>query len=116
MEFNPYPPGYRELDEWPVTPKPPLSLADFGGWRNGGAYFKLIDSAGHEYDFFFERFLGRLCFGWDEDADDAAFVKVGGALEREVLEILDESVTPDKWRTALEGFIRRAKHWSPNYK
>jgi hypothetical protein len=114
-------PGFSEISDWPVKPTPPFTIVDFGAYRDGGPrctfYVDLTDSAGHKYSFFFERFLGRLCFGTTNDeGEDAAFVRVGSVLERDVLTILETAIDADSKYSQMREFVERAKHWSPSYR
>jgi hypothetical protein len=58
MEPKPHVPGFAEIDEWPIKPEPPVSIADFGCYRDPSphptVYVVLTDVAGHKYEVFFE--------------------------------------------------------------
>ena len=114
-------PGFAEIDEWPVTPTPPLSIEQFdcyrdGGPRGGTVFVVIADSAQQKYQIFFDRFLGRLCFGATHHEDDgAAFVKVGSPLESSIIDFLDHAISADPRFADLRDSVQRAKHWSPKY-
>jgi hypothetical protein len=80
-------PGFPEMDDWPTAPVPPFRLHAFGSYRDPDpwctAYVELKDSAGNVYRFFFDRFLGRLCYGSSDEGDDAAFIRRGSKFESE---------------------------------
>lgn len=84
-------PGRATVDDWDTEPHRPLSIVWWGVWRDGWGTmsFKLRDSTSQEFHFFFDGHLGRLCSGSGTHLDDdAAFVKAGSPLMREVLELL----------------------------
>lgn len=115
-DSQPQLPGFAEIDKWPEVPQPPLSIKDFGRYRDWGphqtVYVVLADIGGHEYHFFFDRFLGRLCFGKNDKDEDAAFVRVGSPLERDILDILDAAIATDETYAKLRKPVARARHWS----
>lgn len=114
-------PGFAEIDEWPITPTPPMSIAQFDRYRDGGpmggtVFVIIADSAQQRYQIFFDSFLGRLCFGATHHQDDgAAFVKVGSSMESQIIEMLDHCIAADERFAELRASVQRAKHWSPNY-
>ena len=83
-------PCFRELSDWPTVPALPFRISHFGRYRDGGPQggtyaIDLVDSAGAKFPFFFDRFLGRLCYGGNfECGDDAAFIKKGSKLQMEL--------------------------------
>ena len=87
-------PGFPEISEWPVSPSMPLRIGNFGIYRDPGPhctmYVDLVDSGGAVFTFFFDRFLGRLCFGRIDDDKDAAFLKKGSRIQMDVFAIINE--------------------------
>jgi len=87
-------PGSPEISEWPVPPSMPLRIGNFGIYRDAGPhctmYVDLVDSDGTVFTFFFDRFLGRLCFGSIDDDQDAAFLKKGSRIQIAVFAIINE--------------------------
>lgn len=85
-------PGFTEITEWPVSPSTPLRIGDFGIYRDPDPhctmYVDLVDSDGNVFNFFFDRFLGRLCFGKIDDNQDAAFLKKGSRIQTEAFTII----------------------------
>ncbi|GAB5517719.1 hypothetical protein [Rhodopirellula baltica] len=107
-------PGFREMDDWPTSPVYPLSVAFFDAVRGGGHVLDIADADGTRFPFFFDRFLGRLCYGSrDEDSDDAAFVANGSKLASDVFDACESAITSgadDADR--IRAVIDRALHWS----
>lgn len=88
-------PGFPEISEWPVEPLLPFRICDFGIYRDPSPhctlYLDLVDSNGLVFNFFFDRFLGRLCFGKiADDDDDAAFIKKGSRIQTDVFDIIEK--------------------------
>ncbi len=87
-------PGYPEISEWPVSPSMPMRIGNFGIYRDPGPhctmYVDLVDSDGTVFNFFFDRFLGRLCFGSIDDDQDAAFIEKGSRIQTQVFAIINE--------------------------
>lgn len=87
-------PGFPEISEWPLFPSMPLSIGNFGIYRDPGPhctmYVDLVDSDGTVFNFFFDCFLGRLCFGSIDDDQESAFLKKGSRIQTEVFAIIKE--------------------------
>lgn len=109
-------PGYTERFDWPTRPVRPLRVKDHGDYRDGTYFFDLEDAVGNEFSFLLDRFLSRLCYGDVNYLSEAAFVRVGSKLEREVAEILTAfcGANPDcdRLRVWLVSFQRRSIHHS----
>jgi len=118
MESDTSIPGFRELCDWPTPPARPFRLGLHGGMREmvGGSrntyYVDLIDDRGATYSFFFERFLGRLCFGSrDEESEDAAFLKKGSSLQIEVFQVLETLAPTSEERDELLERLEDARNY-----
>ncbi|WP_339744445.1 hypothetical protein [uncultured Rubinisphaera sp.] len=91
-------PGYSTVNDWPRKPQTPFSVKDCGRYRDGGPrggsfYIDIIDANEHIYSFFFDRMLGRLCWGSGlENDEDAAFIQKGSTLEKEAFEVIESAV------------------------
>lgn len=115
-------PGCPEIDEWPVTPAFPVSVAQFDRYRDGGpmggtAFAILQDANQQRYAICFDRFLGRLCFGGTHTNDsDVAFVRGGSALERSILSIMKDALSSTSSPSGLREAYTRALHWSQSGK
>jgi hypothetical protein len=113
-------PGFAEIDQWPIAPVPPITIMDFGCYRDPkphpSVFVDLVDSVGKKYSLFFDSFLWRLCFGSNPDDENAALVTVGSPLEQSILEILDSAIASDKKFEILSEPVKYVKHLSPNYK
>ena len=87
-------PGFAELSDWPIPPTLPLRIGDHGSYRDPRPYctyyLNLIDSQGAKYCFFFDRFLGRLCYGQSDEDDNAAYLKKGSVLQIEAFSIIEK--------------------------
>ncbi len=75
-------------------------------YRDGGTVGVGIKGkkGNHSIDFFFDRFLGRLCYGKDETKFDAAYIKRGSKFEKEVYSYLQTArkrLNPDKCHPAI---------------
>lgn len=87
--------SYAELSDWIVIPVFPVIITHFGRYRDGGPqggtyYIDLEDAKSNKISFFFDKFLGRLCFGsTTETGEDAAFIKVGSRVEKEAFTLLE---------------------------
>lgn len=83
-------PGYTELSGWPIQPSYPEKILAIIIYRDGGTVGVTIQGKkGQDIEFFFDRFLGRLCYGECEKADDAAYIKKGSQFEKEVYAYLE---------------------------
>src|SRR6185295_15868038 len=111
-------PGYAELDDWPREPAPPLHIKDFGRYRDGGPrggsfFVDLEDSYGTLFSFFFDRFLGRLCYGSElNDGDDAAFLKRGSRIEAEAFSLIESSANQLRDGDEVLACLRHARTWA----
>ena len=108
-------PGFREMDDWPTQPVFPLTVTSFDAVRGGGHVLDITDSLGTTFPFFFERFLGRLCYGSrDEYSDDAAFVTSSSQFAFDVFDACESAITSGvDFADRLRAVIDRAIHWSP---
>ena len=83
-------PGYPEISDWPVKPALPAQIIEILIYRDGGTVGVVLEgNKGKGIDLFFDRFLGRLCFGDYHTAADAAYLKKGSKLEKEAFEYLE---------------------------
>lgn len=83
-------PGYSELSEWPKKPGYPEQLLCICLYRDGGTVGVTIKGKnGKDIEFFFDRFLGRLCYGEHEAKSDAAYIQNGSKFEKEVYSYLE---------------------------
>ncbi|BCT93672.1 hypothetical protein LYSHEL_26990 [Lysobacter helvus] len=111
-------PYYPELTDWPHEPVRPIQIADCGWYRDGGPqggtyYADLVDSEGNRFPFFFDRFLGRLCFGSATEPDrDAAFLRPGSRVEQESIALIETLAQNSPQFPDLLGKIRHAKVWA----
>jgi hypothetical protein len=63
--------------------------------------------------FFFERFLGRLCYGPSyETGEDAAFLRRGSRIEQEAILLIEDLATKSPQYEELLEKIRHAKVWT----
>jgi hypothetical protein len=95
MALDTFVPGFPEMDDWRTAPEPPFRLHAFGSYRDPDpwctVYVELKDSAGTVYRFFFDRFLGRLCYGWSDEGDDSAFIRKGSKFESEAFSAIESA-------------------------
>ncbi|TWU50722.1 hypothetical protein Poly51_40150 [Rubripirellula tenax] len=112
-------PGFSEISDWPTPPALPLSLQSHGFYRDPNPYcthyVDIVDADGNVFPFFFERFLGRLCYGaTNETSDDAAFVTSGSALADDVFAVMTAALENDDLDDAdrLRDVMDRGLHWS----
>ena len=109
-------PGRSTLLDWEIEPVRPLRLKDHAIWRDGWATleFWLEDAEGNEFRFFFDGFLGRLCWGTDlHTGDDAAFVKKGTRVEADVFETLFREMQANDGVEAVIGKrVRKALQYA----
>ena len=109
-------PCFREVSEWPVQPKRPGRIVEFGRYRDGGPrggtfYVVLAGANGVDAPLFFDRFLGRLCYGASaESGSDAAFLKRGSKIEIEAFELLELASRSSKFDEMLEC-LTHARTW-----
>ena len=110
-------PGYPELYDWPQPVTLPLRIRSHGAYRDSGPqgptyYVDLEDAAGHALPFFFDRFLGRLCYGSSyESGSDAAFLKAGSKIEREAISAIEALAASSEEFQVLLAKVRHAKTW-----
>ena len=112
-------PGFSEISDWPTPPAFPLTLKSHGIYRDPNPhcthYFKIADADGRVFPFFFDRFLGRLCYGsTNETGDDAAFVTSGSVLANDVFAVLGSAINNGTTGDAdrLREAMNRGLHWS----
>ena len=113
-------PGYTELSKWPQQPGYPEKIISICSYRDGGTVGVMIKGEnGKGIEFFFERFLGRLCYGAYETKDDAAYIKKGSKFEGEVylyLEAAGKNLSPSFFQTSdIDTFnqcLKKAKIYS----
>ena len=85
-------PGYPEIYHWPKQPVFPEEIIDILIYRDGGTVGVTIKANdGDRIEFFFDRELGRLCFGQHHTDDSAAFVKMGSPFEKELYSYLENA-------------------------
>jgi Zn-dependent M28 family amino/carboxypeptidase len=118
MSFDNSIPGYPELLDWPRAPVPPIQIANCGRYRDGGPqggtyYVDLVDAEGNRFAFFFDRFLGRLCYGSaTESGHDAAFLRRGSRIEQEAIALIEELALDAPQFLELLVRIRHATEWT----
>ena len=107
-------PGFCEMDDWPTPPVRPLSLVFFDAVRGGGHVLDIADASGTRFPFFFDRFLGRLCYGAkDEHSDDAAFVTSGSKLASDVFDVCESTIASGVDRAdQIRAVVDQALNWS----
>ena len=85
-------PDYRELSSWPIPPAFPAQILGIWIYRDGGTVGVTIQGhQGQAIEFFFDRFLGRLCYGLSETETDAAYIKKGSTFEKEIFDYLESA-------------------------
>lgn len=111
-------PGYSELLDWPTQPAQPFVISDFGrrrdGGPRGGTYFvDLKDSNGIVFPFFFDRFLGRLCFGSKcETGEDAAFLRKHSKIQVEAFRIIAALASGSGEHQEVSECLAHAETWT----
>jgi hypothetical protein len=110
-------PCYAEVFDWPTKPTHPVRIKSHGRYRDGGPrggtfYVDLEDAKGNIAPFFFDCFLGRLCFGSGyETAPDAAFLRPGSTIEAEAFAIIDQlAISSPEYADVLEC-LTHARNW-----
>jgi hypothetical protein len=103
------------MDDWPIPPVFPVRVSDCGRYRDGGpqggTYFvDLMDSAGNVFPFFFDRFLGRLCYGTHDGTDNAAFIRKGSKLESEAFAAIEAAALSPEFEQ-LSDRLTHARRW-----
>lgn len=115
MSFDTSIAGYAELSNWLIPPSYPVRISFFGGYRDGGPQggtfcVDLEDAEGNKFTFFFDRFLGRLCYGRSfEKGEDAAFLRVGSKIEKEAFALLESLAAASKEYEEIVKKLERAK-------
>ena len=109
-------PCFAEIDDWPEPVNGQVRLGAFGRMRDGGPqggtfYVELIASK-VTYPFFFDRFLGRLCYGADEHAKDAAYLKRGSRIEQEAFELLENLAKASARYEEVARCLTHARNWT----
>jgi hypothetical protein len=92
--------GYPEISDWDIPPKPPFNICWIPIFRCGGIAVTIEDSNKTQYTFFFDKFLGRLCFGAEgEQEETAAYIKVHSKLEKESFPAIENAIKNEikKW-------------------
>ncbi|WP_457095895.1 hypothetical protein [Lysobacter sp. P5_B9] len=106
-------PGYTEMSDWPMPVTGLLQICAIGWLRDGATYtVDLEDAGGNHFPFFFDKALGRLCFGWDEISDNAGFIKRGSRLEMEAFAAIEDEILRRDDLVELKPFFEKAKHWA----
>lgn len=80
-------PGYSELSGWPKPPIFPEQITEICLYRDG----TVVVVINGDVEFFFERSLGRLCYGESHRDEEAAFIKKGSLFETELYSYLEEA-------------------------
>lgn len=106
-------PGFPEIGDWPVLLSEPVRIRSHGYCRSGSYDVDLEDAAGVRHPFFFDRSLGRLCYGTRDDTDDAAFLKRGSRLQREAFALLESLAGQSSEFVELRECLERARTWVP---
>ena len=70
-------PGYTELSAWPIQPSYPAKILEILVYRNSSVGVTIKGKNGKPIDFFFNRFIGHLCYGEDERENNAAYIQKG---------------------------------------
>ncbi len=110
-------PGFPEMDDWPTAPVPPVHIKGFGCYRDGGPrggtfYVDLQDSAWNVFSFFFDRYLGRLCYGYPHDGDDdAAFIRKGSQFESGAFRVIEASALAPEF-SEIADRLTYARRWT----
>nr|WP_086938617.1 hypothetical protein [Thaumasiovibrio occultus] len=82
-------PGFTTLSGWLTPPHFPEEISGIWVYRAGGHVGVTVKAQdGGEIPFFFDSQLGRLCYGENEHADNAAFIQRGSAFEADVFAYL----------------------------
>jgi hypothetical protein len=106
-------PAFVEVAEWSRPLRQFFQLLAADKWRDGGprdgtVSVVLIDAAGARLCLFFDKFLGRLCLGEGPQDPDAAFVKHGSELERDLFIALYTTDTTLEQRAILRAAVAHA--------
>lgn len=110
-------PGSATLDDWPTPPVPPFQIAfcdiliDACGPRHT-YILDLVDAQGKHFPFFFDGFLGRLCYGSHHTDEDAAFIRRGSRLESEAFSAIQAAAPSSEDPKTVLNRLEHAKHWS----
>lgn len=110
-------PCFAEMVDWPVPLARPVRIKNHGRYRDGGprggTYYVDLEDANETYiPFFFDRFLGRLCYGSTyETGDDAAFLKPQSKIEREAFALIEELASASPEFSEVLEHINHARTW-----
>lgn len=109
-------PGFRELCDWPSAPVRPFRIRDCGGYRDpapySSYYVDLVDGEGTLFPLFFERFLGRLCYGRDlHTGEDAAFLEKGSRIQIEAFQAIEDLAPTSNECDQLLKRLERARNY-----
>lgn len=105
--------AFVEVGEWPRHPRRLRHILAADKWRDGGprggtVAVVFMDIDGARINLFFEKFFGRLCLGVDPKDPDAAFVKHGSELERELFIALCTTDATIEQRATLRTAVAHA--------
>jgi hypothetical protein len=103
-------PGYSEVCEWPTPVKYPMKIIEIGSFRCNGVrpsvFVILKDANKTEFPFFFDNFLGRLCFGALHNTEEgAAYIKSNSQLEQEAFEAITSAM--NRYETRYPYYLDR---------
>ncbi len=104
-------PGYPELYDWPEPLTYPVRISGCGWYRDGTYYVDLEDGSGRRQCFFFDHFLGRLCYGEFEEDEFAAFLRPGSRLEQEAFALIESLARQSEDYAEVIERLRYAKTW-----
>ena len=84
-------PGYPEISDWDISPKPPFNIGLILNFRcYSDIAFVLVDANQTEFSFFFDGFLGRLCYGAESYKEEtASYIKANSKLEKEAFSAIE---------------------------
>jgi hypothetical protein len=106
-------PAFVEVAEWQQRPRGLWQILAADKWRDGGprggtVLVVLMDADGARIYLFFDNFVGRLCLGGGPKDPDAAFVKHGSELERELFIALCTTDATLEQRAILRAAVAHA--------
>ncbi len=70
-----------------------------------------MDSRGVEFHFFFDRFLGRLCFGENQTEENAAYLKKGSRIQHELFQLMKALCEGKAEYSEIAESLERAARW-----
>ncbi|VEP17274.1 hypothetical protein H1P_580021 [Hyella patelloides LEGE 07179] len=87
-------PGYPEISDWDILVKPPFSIGLILNFRcYSDTVFIIEDANKTPFTFFFDGFLGRLCFGAESYREEtAAYIKANSKLEKEAFAAIESAI------------------------